>query len=467
MKKKYLLVVLCFLLFTLTGCVNLNLSRPAREETAIFLERNDAVFSPEGSVLPGKVAFSPDGQFYARELEPVNEGVIGIFNNSDNTLLLRIKAQKTNNDLKGLAWSADSKLLAVMYHGGDPDGISIYLAETGDLLRHISIDRHYHFLAFGKQNHILHLAVSLQDPVETICLRKDKFTSFCGVNLPWINYGWDVGRHPWNGKHGGFATNRSRLFEDFSLLAKHQVKVVRVFIFCDLRSGFFFNLQGEPVALDNYVMTDFQTLLDVASSTGLKLIPVLFDYTIADGRESENGIKVGEYPSFLEDPIRRRKLLAVLAPFFHRFGQHPGILAWDIFNEPDNIVLVSEADIDCFLTETVSFLKKLAPKAAVTIGGKNIESFSRWKYLPVDFLQFHHFSSSENLPRIDRRKQVFLPALPVLIGECSPSTVVSQLQAAWEAGYEGCLFWSLNDILEENESLRSQLPFYQAWVSVH
>ncbi len=459
-----------FLTLILTGCATLPPSPPARKEVQLpapFSERRDAIFSPAGSVPFHQAAYSPDGRFFAREVEPFNEGNIGIFSTADGALIRQIKAHQATNDLKGLAWSPDSQLLAVMYHGGSSTGISIYLAENGELIRQLPIAQYYHFMAFGEENHILHLAVSIDGPVETAYLRRDDFTTFCGVNLPWINYGWDVGRNPWGSKHGGFSSNRERLLEDFSMLARHRVAVVRVFIFCDLRSGIVFNGQGEPAGLDGFALSDFQTLLETASQTGVKLLPVIFDYTMADGVEQENGTPVGEHRGCIENVYLRRKLLTVLAPFFRKFGQHPAILAWDIFNEPDNVLLVRSDDVDRFIAETILLLRQVAPRAKVTVGNKNRESLSRWRNLNLDFLQFHHFSSAEALPPLESRKEIFLPARPVLVGECPPSTVLSQLEAAWQGNYAGCLFWSLNDVLNEEESLRQQLPSFRAWVSVH
>ncbi|MCM8768821.1 MAG: hypothetical protein NC911_03950 [Candidatus Omnitrophica bacterium] len=453
----------------LTGCAIGPPSFPPSlpERLHPFSERRDALFSPGGSVPAGQSAFSPDGQFYAKEVEPINEGNIGVFSTADNHLVAQIKAQKGTNDLKGLAWSSDSVLLAVMYHGGDPDGISIYHLPSGQLVRQIPIDAYYHFMVFGQENHLLHLAVTIDGPVQTAYLRRDTFVSYSGVNLPWINYGWDVGRNPWGGKHGGFSSHREQLLREFSLLAQHQVGVIRVFIFCDLRSSIIFDSQGEPVSLDKYVFNDFQALLESASLTGLKLIPVIFDYTLADGVENEKGIAVGEHRACIEDPKKREKLLRVITPFFRKFAQHPAVLAWDIFNEPENVLLTRKEDIDRFLQDIAGLFREICPKARLTIGARDRESLTRWRQLNLDLYQFHHFSSPESLPALVPRKEVLLPAKPIILGECPPSTVLTQLEATWQANYAGCLFWSLNDVLNEQESFRSQLSLYRAWVSVH
>lgn len=104
--------------------------------------------SPHGSVPLGDRACSPDGTRYARELEPVNQGQIGIFDEATDRQLLVINADEQNNELKGLAWSPDSRWVAYMFHHNPGGYIVIVDGETGRQARRIAIDEWYHRLEF-------------------------------------------------------------------------------------------------------------------------------------------------------------------------------------------------------------------------------------------------------------------------------------------------------------------------------
>lgn len=113
-----------------------------------------AVGSPYGSVPFGEKAYSPNGKMYAREIEPKDYGHIGIFEVGTDKLLKEIKATQHptgeyGNNLKALAWSPDSKLLAVMYHHNGGGHISLLDIEAGREIKYIAIQGWPHFMEFS------------------------------------------------------------------------------------------------------------------------------------------------------------------------------------------------------------------------------------------------------------------------------------------------------------------------------
>ena len=113
-----------------------------------------AVGSPFGQVPFGEKAYSPNGKMYAREIEPRDHGHFGIFEVYTDKSLKEIKATQHpagdyENNLKALAWSPDSKLLAVMYHHNGGGHISIIDIETGGEVKYISIQGWPHFMEFS------------------------------------------------------------------------------------------------------------------------------------------------------------------------------------------------------------------------------------------------------------------------------------------------------------------------------
>lgn len=134
-----------------------------RPEKSVFDTRY-AVQSPNGSVPFGSRAYSPDATRYAREVSPEGTGNIGVFRLADATLLVRFNAldSSCSNDLKGLAWSPDSRHLAVMYHGGMKPGIYMYTADSGKEERYIGAGSgsagYYHFMVFDSSGSYVYVS---------------------------------------------------------------------------------------------------------------------------------------------------------------------------------------------------------------------------------------------------------------------------------------------------------------------
>lgn len=122
------------------GCTN---------ERSIFDNRNDAVYSPHGTVLPGERAYS--ARHFAMEMEPAGEGRIGVFGRATGNLLVELAAlpEGSTNDLKAMCWGPNGDFIAVMYHGGDRPGITIYDAENGEMHLRIAISRNWHFMLYS------------------------------------------------------------------------------------------------------------------------------------------------------------------------------------------------------------------------------------------------------------------------------------------------------------------------------
>lgn len=145
--KTMIIAALCFsLIVLLTGC-----DRPD-------FPCSSFVGSPNGNVPFGKTACSPDKKMYAREIEPRNQGNIGIYDTNTDKMLKAVDVkqhpQGSSNDLKALAWSPDSKRLAVMYHYDGGGHISIMDVDSGEEIKRLVIKKFYHqmnFLPDGKR----------------------------------------------------------------------------------------------------------------------------------------------------------------------------------------------------------------------------------------------------------------------------------------------------------------------------
>jgi len=125
-----------------------------------FSFRDDAVFSSQGDVPPGEKANSPDGKYYACEIKPYGYGHIAIYKTKDNKLVQKWQVLPNDNSLKGLAWSPNSKRVAIMYHGGMTEGIQVVeIGKTG-VVAAANIDQWFHFMVYDKAGKALLLAES-------------------------------------------------------------------------------------------------------------------------------------------------------------------------------------------------------------------------------------------------------------------------------------------------------------------
>ncbi len=159
-----------------------------------------------------------------------------------------------------------------------------------------------------------------------------------GVNLPWIRYGGDFGANAWSPAGGLSTRDRDDLHRSLDRAAAAGADVVRWFVLCDGRAGITFDATGTPRALQPVVLDDVATALAALQTHGLRMVPVLFDFTWGDARRLVDGVPLGGRAHVLKDPVSRHALWQVTDTLVDAFGRHPGIAMWDLWNEPDWLV---------------------------------------------------------------------------------------------------------------------------------
>lgn len=461
--------------FAVAGCGCTVQSSTATPSPSIFANRTD--YSSQWYGRHG-LAYSPDNQYYAEEVEPYNSGNIGIFSRSDDQLILQFEAlpEGIYNDLKAIAWSPNSKYLAIMYHGTIlRSGIYLYAVRTGELIRYIGPGGdnqvgYYHPMVFSDDGTLIYVSstgkkIDNQFNADPIVF----FREYSGVNLPWINYGWDIGRNPWGGSHGGFSGNEARLQSDFEFLAQHEVKIVRVFTFCDLRSGVLFDQNGIPTDFDQYALEDFETLVQAAEASNLHLIIVLLDHKVADGVAMEGSTPVGEHPDLIFDLQKRAALLELFSSLLQTYKDNETIFAWEVMNEPEYATAVSESQFGSFYYDFYHMKLETAPQAQLTVGHRNRGDLPDVPSRPYyGLLQFHYYDKMEkefplDFPVSKLYDWDVLLIQPVLIGEAETTNVAEKMETVHLNGYMGILFWSLNaegDFCQVADE-------YQNWISTN
>jgi hypothetical protein len=288
------------------------------------------------------------------------------------------------------------------------------------------------------------------------------FIMHSGVNLPWINYGWDLGVNPWGGAPGGFHVNRDLLEADFATMRTNGIKICRVFLFGDFRSGLDRSGDGQILGLDPFVVPDMETLLAVASTNGVRLIPVLMDYLLANGVAHENGIPVGEHPEYITNAAMRAQLLThALQPFLEQFGAHEAVYAWDIMNEPSLATAVSQPDILAFVEDVTAVIRTSAPSAKIMIGHYDRYHLEEYGNAVAAVTQIHYYGHMRGYWNFDT-PAAEISDKPTFFGEVEPVGIAGKLDTALTNGYAGVLFWSLNG--NDGFDFRAVAEEYAVWV---
>ncbi len=102
---------------------------------------------------PAAQVYSPTRQRYAREEEPLGQGLIGIYDAANNRLrsvdVVQHPRDDSPNAVRAIAWSPDEKLLAVMFHHAPGGHVSIVDAERGVELGYVKLGTPYRTLEFS------------------------------------------------------------------------------------------------------------------------------------------------------------------------------------------------------------------------------------------------------------------------------------------------------------------------------
>jgi hypothetical protein len=314
-----------------------------------------------------------------------------------------------------------------------------------------------------------------------------------GSNLPWVRYGLDIGASaatPNGGLHAQ-PEAAAELDEALARLRRDGVEHARVFLFCDGRAGIHFATDGTPEGLDDSVFEDVDVLLAAAERHRIGLLLVLFDAGLVAVPSEVDGLRVGGHADVLDEPAKRRALLEqVVGPLLRRYGSHPAIDAWDIFDEPECATLemqcphpvrsrraqrfgwltgplvaglralglrpscpaaprlVRSSAMRSFLGAAVQAVH-LHTRALATVGLASTANLGLVEGLGLDFYQAHWWEAYGDAPlrraaadfRLDR--PLVLGAFPSALHNKSVKTV---LDTARCAGYGGAFSWSLRAV---------------------
>jgi hypothetical protein len=301
-----------------------------------------------------------------------------------------------------------------------------------------------------------------------------------GLNYPWFNYGHDFGETNWGHDGVSSAASRGQIDADFADMKSKGIHVVRWFVFADGRASPEFDESGMVTALDGAFYADFDAALEIAEKHDIYLLPVLFDFHLANAKEDVNGVQLGGRSSLITNPqIRESFLDKALKPLLEEYGQNPRIIAWEVMNEPEGAMRLSggnwvaesvePADMQTFVNAIVNYIHARSSQQ-VTVGSAARSWLYLWVNSNLDFYQFHYYDHLESDNPLDYPAANLGLDKPVMVGEFptqkTDRSMKEYLEIIAENGYAGALAWSYRAGDEFSDFTTGVVPF-TAWSTAH
>ena len=225
---------------------------------------------------------------------------------------------------------------------------------------------------------------------------------FVGANLPWIDYGGDVGANAWSPAGGVSRPDRAaRLDAVLARAAERGITTVRWFLLCDGRAGITVDERGRPVGLDHCVRRDLDAALGTLERRGVRALFVLFDFLLLHRRREHRGVQMFGRRQWVRDRDARARLLEqVVAPLVAHAGGAAAVAGWDLMNEPEWVTYGlggwrpwrcgSRATMRAFLRETMLAVRE-AGAAPITVGLASVRGLDLVRGLGLDVYQVHWY----------------------------------------------------------------------------
>lgn len=213
-----------------------------------------------------------------------------------------------------------------------------------------------------------------------------------GINYYPKNSAWDT---------FGKNFDEKILAKDFEIIRNAGLNTIRIFI----QYEDFGKAELIPEKLEK-----LKTLLDIAEEKELKVIVTLFDF-------------YGDY-SVLDWTLTIRHAETIV----QQFKEHDAILAWDVKNEPDlDFESRGKKKVLAWLHQTISTIKRIDQKHAVTVGWAKIENATLLKDR-LTLITFHYYEDISLFKDAYIKLKTSIPNKPIALGEFG----ISSYRGIWK-----------------------------------
>ena len=290
-----------------------------------------------------------------------------------------------------------------------------------------------------------------------------------GINMALNNWGEDLTRYD------------SAVFGNmFKSIAEAGGNSVRWWLHCDGQATPAYDAQGKVTGMPEQAFVNLGRLLDLAAANRVLLMPVLWSFDMAN---RNHAILVSD-SAYTNSYIRN-----ILTPLVTRYKGHPGLLAWEICNEPEWMLdddgsttqRVTKAQLQRFHGLFAAAIHRADPGALVTTGSASFKWNStapgtKGNYYSdqalqaaaggdplarLDFYQIHYYSwmrgQGWTYSPWDKQMSFWGLDKPVVIGELPARGQAGYLNpiqmhvASVDSGYAGVMSWAYLDNRTDKE----------------
>lgn len=320
-----------------------------------------------------------------------------------------------------------------------------------------------------------------------------------GINIAWFDFARDVGLNRW-GAGDSWSAGEQRIdvkFDKFRQVFKNVAnaggKVVRWWFHTNGSSTPIFGTDYKTKPNPQFIHDDIIKILDIAKEEKVKLQICLWSFDMA--RRSDWGEKlVGNDNTKLVNIEANEKLLRepeymkayfdnALIPMVKAVGNHDGLYAWEIFNEPEGMSDITNWGSDFAFKLSIPEIQKFVNKAAAAIRSADNDvkiTTSAWAFITgvndsskgyknvytdqelinaggeatgiLDFYNIHYYAwaGDDGSPFVNNFDQYSLDK-PTIIAEYYPNNNNNYKERTQLAnilrdnGWHGSLSWSLSD----------------------
>ena len=259
--------------------------------------------------------------------------------------------------------------------------------------------------------------------------------------MPWFNWQRDFG----GGDNGGASSKHSRetFSSTFAGAKANGANVLCWWVFEGDAWQIKRDGNGAPAEIDEAVYADVDVELELAEQHDLYYVFVLFSAP-------------SHLPAaWLENSGQRSSLASALSVLFASYRDHPRVMTWEVFNEPEFDVWekrAKEEPVKATIKEIASAVHANS-HAYATVGGAMLDGLPMMKGLGLDYYQAHWYDymSSGDWCALcqtyeEVRKHWNLDA-PLVIGELYLSADLEnphlRVEDLYTKGYAGAWPWSI------------------------